>query len=487
MSVLLVCTPEESYAAPFLQNSHDEVVVDTAGDFTGTADRVVVTGISAEPAAVRTAVDQASGFAAGSVDIGPLVGALSGDRAAWTEALVGLSLVEVSTDSGVPVARVKVDEAAGELEAAHVVGALIALPQSTVVPAVPAPAKPVTSAPAKATETKKKPAPQTLKQRIAGIARRNRKVLLALALVGLVALAIGGAAYAVIGGYYTALVVTAILGVVTASALRSEQQHRRLLGGDTAFQTKQAQRSATHFKRLARSMGVIELTTVETKKMLSRTEGTARVIRSDLAQHFEQVQATLNLFQMVKVDGLLPPMRGWAASPDVVGVLIEELRASSPKLIVECGSGVSTLFLALAAKQHSPQTRIVALDHDEEYAGKTRALLERHGVAEFAEVRHAPLVPDVAGQTWYDPQVAANLTGIDLLFVDGPPMTTGPLARKPALPVLWDQLSPHGIIVLDDMIRADEQEIAAGWQSDHPELERQDVRTEKGTTILRRR
>lgn len=487
MSVLLVCTPEESYAAPFLQNSQDEVVVDTAGDFTGTADRVIVTGIDAEPAALRAAIDRASDFASGIVDIGPLVGTLSDDRAGWTTALAGLSLLEVSTDSGVPVARIQVDDAAGEIEAAHIVGALIALPESAVIPAAPATVKPVSAIPAKKSAPKKAAARQSLRQRITGIIRRNRKVLLVLALVALVALVIGGAAYAVIGGYYTALVVTAILGVVTMSALRSEQQHRRLLGGDTAFQTKQAQRSATHFKRLARSMGVIELTTVETKKMLSRTEGTARVIRTDLAHHFEQVQATINLFHMVQVDGLLPPMRGWAASPDVVGVLLEELRASSPKLIVECGSGVSTLFLALAAKQHSPQTRIVALDHDAEYAGKTRALLERHGVAEYAEVRHAPLVPDVAGQTWYDPQVAANLSDIDLLFVDGPPMTTGPLARKPALPVLWDQLSSHGIIVLDDMIRDDEQEIAAGWQSDHPELERQDVRTEKGTTILRRR
>lgn len=487
MSVVLVCTPEESYAAPFLQNSHDEVVVDTAGDFTGAADRVIVTGVSADPAALRAAVDRASDFSSGTVDIGPLVGSLSDDRTAWTTALAGLSLVEISTDSGVPVARVSVDDTAGEVEAALVVGALIALPQSSITPAIPAPAKPVTAAPPKATEAKKKPAPKTPKQRVVAILRRHRTVLLVLASVGLVALAIGAAAYALVGGYYTALVATAILGVVTLSALRSEQQHRRLLGGDTAFQTRQAQRSAMHFKRLARSMGVIELTTVETKKMLSRTEGTARVIRSDLSRHFEQVQATLNLFQMVQVDGLLPPMRGWAASPDVVGVLIDELRSASPRLIVECGSGVSTLFLALAARQHSPDTRIVALDHDAEYAGKTRALLERHGVAEFAEVRHAPLVPDVAGQSWYDPTVASDLVGIDLLFVDGPPMTTGPLARKPALPVLWDQLSPTGVIVLDDMIREDEQEIAAEWQRDHPDLERQDVRTEKGTTILRRR
>ncbi len=487
MTVLLVRTPDESYAAPFLQNSRDEVVIDTTDNFSGHADRVVITGIVAEPAALRAALDSAFAHASDSVDIGPLVGSPTIDGG-WVTALIGLRLIEVTADGGVPVARVQADDNASEIESALLVGALIALPQNSIEPPVPA------SAPAPSSSMPKKPAapkakstpPQSIPKRVISLVRSRRKQVGVLAAAALVAVALAIAAFAIAGGYYTAVAVTALLGMVTLSALRTEQQHRRLLAGELAFQSKQAKRAMFHFRRMARSMGVVELTTIENKKILSRTEGTARIIRTDIAHHFEQVQATLNLFELVQVDGMLPPMRGWAASPDVVGVLLEELRATNPKLIVECGSGVSTLFLALAAKQHSPETRIVALDHDPEYANKTRALLERHGVAEFADVRDAPLTEGVEGHTWYDPTAIENLKDIDLLFVDGPPKTTGPLARMPAVPVLWDRLAPKGIIVLDDMIRDDEQTIAASWQAAHPELVRHDVSTEKGTTILRR-
>ena len=143
-----------------------------------------------------------------------------------------------------------------------------------------------------------------------------------------------------------------------------------------------------------------------------------------LRREYEQVQATLNLFARVKVDGLVPPMRGWAASPDVLNVLVDELLSRRPRVVVECGSGVSTLWLALAITQYDIPCRVVSLDHDAEFLAATALTLERHGVADVVDLRLAPLTRTrLLGHdtVWYDEAAVADLTDVGLVFVDGPP------------------------------------------------------------------
>jgi predicted O-methyltransferase YrrM len=217
--------------------------------------------------------------------------------------------------------------------------------------------------------------------------------------------------------------------------------------------------------------------------------GLLREINAVSRRHFEQVQATINLFEMVDVEAAVPPMRLWAVSPDALLVLVQEMLIVKPSLVVECGSGVSTLWMALAIKQRGLDARVVALDHEQEYADKTSRMLRLHGVDDIASVRLAPLV-DVASddgtQPWYDPAVTADLKDIGILFVDGPPGKTGQLARMPAIPQLWDRLAPRASVVVDDSIRQDEQSIVDRWLHLHPELVREHYDTEKGAEVLRR-
>src|SRR5690606_18547556 len=84
--------------------------------------------------------------------------------------------------------------------------------------------------------------------------------------------------------------------------------------------------------------------------------------------------------------------------------------------------------------------------------------IRRHGLGATVEVRHAPLVA-----RWYEASVFADIDTIDLLIVDGPPATTGQLARYPALPLLAERLSPGAVVVLDDAERDAEAEIARRW------------------------
>ncbi|WP_435745532.1 class I SAM-dependent methyltransferase [Nocardioides sp. SYSU DS0663] len=202
-----------------------------------------------------------------------------------------------------------------------------------------------------------------------------------------------------------------------------------------------------------------------------------------------QVQAVVNLAAMVPLRGGVPALGGWAASPDFAVEVVDRLLTERPRVVVEAGSGASTLLLALAAREHGLDTRIVSLDHDAHFAARTRELLERHGVADRAEVRWAPLArTHVVGHLtpWYDEEALADLHDVGLLVVDGPPTGTGPAARYPAVPLLQDRLAARCTIVVDDTGRQDDREVVDRWARLLPDFDRTDLPLEKGASILRR-
>jgi hypothetical protein len=337
--------------------------------------------------------------------------------------------------------------------------------------------------------------------------RRSRVILAAGALGGALVIVLSALLVDPLGDHLLAVLVAAALVVVMAHTLRSEQQsrrlHRRLASLETMVRADRADlrtlrtelRPDTLRRRvgethLASRYSLARLRRLETSFTDPRKAGLLREVSKVSRRDFEQVQATINLFAMVQVRAAVPPMRLWAVSPDALTLLLQEFLVSRPTLVVECGSGVSTLWMALTAKQHGIDTRIVALDHEAEYADKTNRMLEQHGVADIAMARLAPLV-DVAddeggSRLWYEPDALRDLDGIGLLFVDGPPASTGPLARMPALPQMWDKLGSRVSIVVDDMIRQDEQDIVARWTKTYPDLDVEHYDTEKGTEILRR-
>ncbi|MEV7398487.1 class I SAM-dependent methyltransferase [Aeromicrobium sp. NPDC092404] len=284
----------------------------------------------------------------------------------------------------------------------------------------------------------------------------------------------------------------AIVVLLAAHTLRAEQQsrrlHARLTTLEKAVRAGDAKRDL-HFVRTRTDWSFKRLKRMEEGFKDPKKFGLLREINAVSRRQYEQVQATLNLFEMVDVEAAVPPMRLWAVSPDALVLLVQEMLEVKPGLVVECGSGVSTLWMALAAKQRGVDTRIVALDHEAEYADKTNRLLRLHGVDDIASARLAPLVDvpsDDGTQPWYDPAVITDLHDIGILFVDGPPATTGPLSRLPAIPQLWDRLAPTASVVVDDFIREDEQVMVDRWIAAHPELTREHHDTEKGTEILRR-
>ncbi|MCZ2261525.1 class I SAM-dependent methyltransferase [Isoptericola sp. QY 916] len=192
-----------------------------------------------------------------------------------------------------------------------------------------------------------------------------------------------------------------------------------------------------------------------------------------------QMQALDQLRSKFDVSGPLPDVGGWALDPTALVWLVDEIERRRPEHVVECGSGTSTFWIAMALRQNG-RGRVTALDHLEGYAARTRSSLERHGLSEVAEVRHAPLVTTSTPRgefPWYDVD-PATLGAIDLLVVDGPPEATGPLARYPALPVLHGALLPDSHVLVDDVHRDDERKAIEHWLEDLPRLRRAEYRND---------
>lgn len=183
-------------------------------------------------------------------------------------------------------------------------------------------------------------------------------------------------------------------------------------------------------------------------------------IQESRRQHHAQVQIR-PLMGEVPLD-----LSGWAADPVMVHNAVRLLVEVRPRLVVECGSGNSTVIMARCLRGLGGG-RIVSLDQDAEYARRTTELLRLSGLGDVATVVTVPLtLREVNGQLhrWYGQEYEPLIDQpIDVLVVDGPPGSSGPRARYPAVPLLKSHLGSESWIILDDGDRPDEAAIARIW------------------------
>lgn len=193
---------------------------------------------------------------------------------------------------------------------------------------------------------------------------------------------------------------------------------------------------------------------------------------------YRQTQALIQLTQLLDFKSPIPPTRSWAASPDLLLTITEIVRKYRPGLVVELGSGVSTLVAAKAGAR-----KVVSIDNSDEFGGKTISLLKDHKVR-GVDVRIAPLQPYANGFTWYDTSMIKDLKKIDLLIVDGPPGSKNPEARYPALAEFKDKLSSKAVIIIDDVQREGERKLAEDFAKGMPNHQLVILDHEKGTAVI---
>jgi predicted O-methyltransferase YrrM len=228
----------------------------------------------------------------------------------------------------------------------------------------------------------------------------------------------------------------------------------------------------------------------DVKPLQDRLDALEQRVVDAINTGYRQTEALVMLSRCLPLRYPLPRMRSWAVSPDLALSLYEIVRERQPEWIIECGSGVSSIVMGYALREIG-RGRLIAFEHLERFVDTGTDLVSRHELSEHVEIVHAPLEPvELGGASWqwYGKNVHSVLEGkkADLLFVDGPPGGTGPLARYPALPVLKAYLSPDVLVVLDDAERSDEREILERWLKEHPEFSSQYLRHEKGTALLSR-
>lgn len=213
---------------------------------------------------------------------------------------------------------------------------------------------------------------------------------------------------------------------------------------------------------------------------------TYRLIERRLFDQQRQIQALIDTSHVLNLRAPLPSFTGWAATPELITQILIQIKTRHPTLVFELGSGASTIAIPYMLEKWG-RGKLVSIDHNAEFGERTRLNLELHH-HESVELGICELIPhDVEGQTylWYDLSAIRLQSKIDIPIDDGPPWQTNPMARYPALPILWDQLADDALILVDDADREDETMMVSRWLESYPIDIVLTEASMKGLTILK--
>jgi len=233
-------------------------------------------------------------------------------------------------------------------------------------------------------------------------------------------------------------------------------------------------------------------------------------LKIEVANAAKQIEAVVGLhsyFATGELPNINTERHSWPISPDFALYLIELLEINDYDLILEFGSGISTVIIAKAVskmslrRQGKRSIEVVSFDHLEHYYRRTLNQLQQAGLAEAVQLHLVPLKDYAAANgnaySYYDcHDILAKLaqrqlaTELRLLvLVDGPPSATGKHARYPAAPLILGHFKGARVdLLLDDYIREDEKEIVQLWQGEFAaanlRFEVTETRLEKDACLL---
>jgi predicted O-methyltransferase YrrM len=162
-----------------------------------------------------------------------------------------------------------------------------------------------------------------------------------------------------------------------------------------------------------------------------------------------------------------------AMSAPALDHIVDEVLARRPVVVLEFGSGVSTLVLALLmGRLHGPDgpAHLFSVEQSGEALERTRRRLHRLRVARRVRLLRASSVPQVIGgfrTVCYAPapgRLEQFLEGrrADFVLIDGPAGPHG--CRFGVIPLARPVLAPGAVVFLDDALRDSELAAAAWWE-----------------------
>ncbi|MGK7893773.1 MAG: tetratricopeptide repeat protein [Xenococcus sp. (in: cyanobacteria)] len=197
-----------------------------------------------------------------------------------------------------------------------------------------------------------------------------------------------------------------------------------------------------------------------------------QILKKVLFNEYRQVEALLNLHSLISLNHPLPPLRQWPLSPDIAVIIYSLILELKPRSVLELGSGSSSLIIGYALDRIG-EGKVTSLEHDQKYSQLSQDLVIKHKLEGYCSVKYAPLVDTtLENQTYkyYCLDSIEDNSKFDMLVIDSPPGATNPQARFPAIPLLYDRLSPGAIVILCDADRPGEKSIVKRWLQDYEKL-----------------
>jgi Methyltransferase domain len=154
----------------------------------------------------------------------------------------------------------------------------------------------------------------------------------------------------------------------------------------------------------------------------------------------------------------------WALDGDTISFLWKGMQQDRPKIIIECGSGVSTLVLAksVAAYRFEPANcaSVLSIEQDAQVKKATEARLETSRLTDHVKIFHAP----ISERGDYQLDALREHLGsekVEWLVIDGPAGPDG--CRASTLTSLARFCRPGARWFLDDAFRDGELQILNQW------------------------
>jgi len=189
---------------------------------------------------------------------------------------------------------------------------------------------------------------------------------------------------------------------------------------------------------------------------------------------FSKYQQREDIYALQKLAPLSNAYIPWSKSsirPSAMAIILNELLINDRKVIVEFGSGISTIYIAKVLDECGGH--IYSFEHDEGWFHFISSQLEKNNLSECVSLTYAPLrksTYSLKNSLWYDESIVRNKikNSIDMMIIDGPPAYSkeSSLSRYPAVPVLQSRLSKNYCIICDDIVRNGERKIVKMWEKE---------------------
>lgn len=175
------------------------------------------------------------------------------------------------------------------------------------------------------------------------------------------------------------------------------------------------------------------------------------------------------------VDLGLDPSRIWwgpmTLFPKKVNFLIDEIETSPPRVMLEVGSGSSTLLFAALAERYD--FRVLSLENHQSSINYVRSILKGSPGEDRVILKKSDFIkrryPDGAPYRWYDIDLGIMDAKFDFVFIDGPMGLL--VGRNGAIPEILPFLASEHRIYLDDVQRPHEQDCLHEWKKHYTNLE----------------